>query len=218
MSRFTISHHKNAPQGNHYDLMIEDGKALRTWRIHHTNFESEQSAIPIPDHRVEYLDREGAVSGGRGSVRIWTTGTCEMEVWDDSVIQVRLNSEELHLRLRIFQEKDGPWKVVDATLKLRRIVARHLRGSQIEAAPPAGMHELAKELAGEEGRILSFITRYSRGEEVDWEDAEISESLRGRLQDEWIRWQHPWLEQGRLFHERLGRLGSAARKIRPGGA
>ena len=58
MARFTISHHVNAPEGDHYDLMLEDGKTQRTWRIPHTNFETEQQATALPNHRLDYLDRE----------------------------------------------------------------------------------------------------------------------------------------------------------------
>ncbi len=215
MARFTISRHVDAPEGDHYDLMLEDGKTLRTWRIPHTNFENEQPATALPNHRLEYLDREGEVSGNRGSVTIWTTGNCEREVWNEKVIQVRLNSEEMNRRIRIFQEKSGNWKVVDATTKLRKIVSHHLRSSQIEAAPPAGFAKLSKEVAGEERRILSFISRYSKGEPVNWEEVEVSDSLRNRLEDEWVRWQHPWIEQARHFCDRLARLGTAAGKIRP---
>jgi hypothetical protein len=215
MPRFTISHHTEGPEPDHYDLMIEDGKVLRTWRIQHTNFESVQPAILMPDHRREYLDREGEVSGNRGNLRIWTTGTSEREIWNKNVIQVRLNSEEVNRRLRIFQENQNSWKIVDATTKLRRIVSHHLRSSQIEAAPPSGFHAFSRELAKEERKILSFITRYSRGEQVNWDEASVSESVRTRIQDEWVRWQHPWIEQARHFCERLVRLGSAAGKIRP---
>lgn len=215
MARFTISHHVDAPEGDHYDLMLEDGKTLRTWRIPHTNFEAEQPAKPLPAHRLEYLDREGEISENRGHVTIWTTGNCEREVWNENVIQVRLNSEEINRRIRIYQEKEGKWKVVDATTKLRKIVSHHLRSSQIEAAPPTGFSKLEKELVSEERRILSFISRYSKGEQVDWDEVEVSDKLRNRLKDEWIRWQHPWMEQAGHFCDRLARLGSAAQKIRP---
>ena len=50
--------------------MLEVGPALRTWAL------AEEPAIgkrvraePLPDHRLAYLDYEGEISGGRGSVR-----------------------------------------------------------------------------------------------------------------------------------------------------
>lgn len=53
----------------HFDLMLEDGPALRTWRLH--TWPSAERAIvaeALPPHRPSYLDYEGPISGGRGVV------------------------------------------------------------------------------------------------------------------------------------------------------
>jgi hypothetical protein len=66
----------------HWDLMLEASEVLRTWRL----AEPPQSgravaAEPSFDHRRMYLDYEGPVSGGRGTVTAWDRGTFEAEPW-----------------------------------------------------------------------------------------------------------------------------------------
>ncbi|CAN5184060.1 hypothetical protein BH11PLA2_BH11PLA2_29470 [soil metagenome] len=51
----------------HYDLLLEADGVLKTWRL----AEPPRDGVrvePISDHRLLYLDYEGAVSGNRGSV------------------------------------------------------------------------------------------------------------------------------------------------------
>ncbi len=75
MPRWILLEHVNAPDdpaGRHYDLLVEEGEACRTWRL---------AAIPrvggpavpaeaIAPHRLAWLDHEaGEVSGGRGFAR-----------------------------------------------------------------------------------------------------------------------------------------------------
>jgi hypothetical protein len=60
----------------HFDLMLEDGPVLLTWRL--TDPPVVGRAIPaerIANHRICYLTYEGPVSGGRGSVRRVDGGT-----------------------------------------------------------------------------------------------------------------------------------------------
>ena len=67
MPRFAIlSHDYPVP---HWDLFLEAGPSLRSWRLS-APLEPATSvaAEPVPDHRLDYLDYEGPVSGGRGTV------------------------------------------------------------------------------------------------------------------------------------------------------
>ena len=36
MPRFTISQHTGSKDGDHYDLMLEHGDSLKTWRLANT--------------------------------------------------------------------------------------------------------------------------------------------------------------------------------------
>ena len=68
MPRFVILEHDYPQQ--HWDLMLEAGPVLRTWRL----AEPPDVGRPVAatasfDHRPVYLDYEGPVSGNRGTVQ-----------------------------------------------------------------------------------------------------------------------------------------------------
>lgn len=53
----------------HWDLMLQVGNTLKTWRLLSRPTHGEWiAAESLPEHRLEYLDYEGPVSGNRGSV------------------------------------------------------------------------------------------------------------------------------------------------------
>ncbi len=90
--RFVILHHL-ATAGEHWDLMLEQDQALATWQLL-SEFSGRQScpvlANRINDHRKSYLDYEGPISGGRGVVTRYDSGTYERLIADDSVWIVRI--------------------------------------------------------------------------------------------------------------------------------
>ncbi len=74
MPRFVILCHENH-RGAHFDFMLESGDVLKTWALPQppaSGVEIECEALA--DHRLAYLDYEGPVSGGRGSVARWDRG------------------------------------------------------------------------------------------------------------------------------------------------
>jgi hypothetical protein len=82
MPRYTLLEHHDAPDdpaGLHYDLMVEDGDACRTWRLHSLPPAGggDVTATEIARHRLAWLDAvEEEVSGGRGTVRRIAAGEC----------------------------------------------------------------------------------------------------------------------------------------------
>ena len=80
MPRFVILRH-DAPQGLHFDFLLEVSGVLRTWALPQPPDSGvEMACKALPDHRVEYLDYEGPVSGGRGTVDRWDWGTYGLQV------------------------------------------------------------------------------------------------------------------------------------------
>jgi hypothetical protein len=68
MPRFVLLEHDHPTL--HWDLMLECGDALRTWRLDRVpTVAATISVEPLPDHRLAYLEYEGPVSGDRGTVR-----------------------------------------------------------------------------------------------------------------------------------------------------
>lgn len=75
--RFVILHHRQEGS-EHWDLMLERGEVLWTWRLDRDPLDPRNYPIPaerIGDHRKAYLTYEGPISGGRGTVRRVDQGT-----------------------------------------------------------------------------------------------------------------------------------------------
>jgi len=73
MPRFVILEHDHPVL--HWDLMLETGEALKTWRLAGPPTTGLRiAALYLAEHRRDYLDYEGPVSGGRGSVKRWDRG------------------------------------------------------------------------------------------------------------------------------------------------
>ena len=77
--RYVILHHEGVAHP-HFDLMVETGpgSTLASWRLNKWPVEQTMDAERLADHRREYLDYEGPVSGNRGVVRRVEAGKCEI--------------------------------------------------------------------------------------------------------------------------------------------
>jgi hypothetical protein len=94
MPRFVILEHDHPTR--HWDLMLEAGAVLRTWRLTTPPEPGrEVEAIPSFDHRLLYLDYEGPVSGNRGTVRRWDAGTFEWETETPERAEFRLDGSRV---------------------------------------------------------------------------------------------------------------------------
>jgi len=76
MPRFVILEHDWPAQ--HWDLLLEAGGVLRACRLLAEPGPGRTvPAEPNFDHRLMYLDFEGPLTGDRGSVKRWDSGTFE---------------------------------------------------------------------------------------------------------------------------------------------
>jgi hypothetical protein len=94
--RFVIQEHRTS-EGTHWDLMLERAGALKTWSLESEPPDTgpfEIRAIQHFDHRLLYLDFEGEISGGRGSVRIHDGGAFEAE-WSGERVRLKLFGQRL---------------------------------------------------------------------------------------------------------------------------
>ncbi|MEX0725219.1 MAG: DNA polymerase ligase N-terminal domain-containing protein [Planctomycetaceae bacterium] len=100
MPRYVVLTHDHPAL--HWDLMLECGDVLRTWRLNTPPVEGEiVLAEAIPDHRRMYLDYEGPVSHNRGTVSRWDCGSYEGDVDDDNRIEIDVRGEKLSGRLSL---------------------------------------------------------------------------------------------------------------------
>ncbi len=93
----------------HWDFLAEADGVLRAWRL----LAEPVVGVDIPvetnvDHRLLYLDYEGPVSGGRGSVSRWDAGTCDWLISNKDRVELALQGAKLkgHTLLR---RVDGAW-------------------------------------------------------------------------------------------------------------
>lgn len=96
----------------HWDLMLEAGEVLRTWRLAAPPRPGGEVAAEASfDHRKTYLDYEGPVSGNRGTVTAWDRGTYEQfsEVPAPDRIVVELEGARLHGTATLRQDEAGAW-------------------------------------------------------------------------------------------------------------
>ncbi len=116
MPRFVILKHSpgsSGPRKLHWDLMLERAGVLQTWALATLPGESIEpiSAIQLPDHRLEYLEYQGPVSGHRGTVKHVERG--EYEVLDDSpsTLKIKLAGQSLNVvaTLRASATEPNQW-------------------------------------------------------------------------------------------------------------
>jgi hypothetical protein len=81
--RYVVLRHDGISEP-HFDVMIEaaPGGALHTWRVPSWPPRGGEVFERLPDHRRDYLDYEGPVSGNRGTVRRVEAGVCEARPGD----------------------------------------------------------------------------------------------------------------------------------------
>ena len=214
MARYTISHHTGAKEGDHYDLMLEQESALKTFRFRIPSFMNLQSIQAIKDHRKQYLDYEGEISGGRGRVRIWDTGIYLVDVWSETRIQIAIAGKQMKTRLRI-DRMEGEWTLGDATSAVRKTAASFLREGGLDQAPTAELEGLRRCLLDEEQKIMALLDQFTRAAEVDWPLLDVDPELRRRLGSHKARWQHPWLVAAKAYADKLERLGRLLGDGRP---
>ncbi|MFZ5828903.1 MAG: DNA polymerase ligase N-terminal domain-containing protein [Planctomycetota bacterium] len=95
MPQFAILRH-DSPRGVHWDFFLEVGDALRTWSLPSPPAVGESMICEsLGEHRLEYLDYQGPISGDRGHVIRWDRGSYQWlrDVADD--VQVRLEGDWL---------------------------------------------------------------------------------------------------------------------------
>jgi len=106
--RFVI--HKHTQEGqSHWDLMIEWGDKLKTWRLENPpeKFSSQKTkAIPIFDHDKKFLTYQGPVNNRKGKVEIADNGEYELIYKNDCCIELIFNGRILngHFRLSCIAE------------------------------------------------------------------------------------------------------------------
>lgn len=118
-ARIVVLHHQGIEQP-HFDLMIQPkpGAALLTWRC--ATWPPGLSAVEGPaieltrlrDHRSQYLDYEGPVSGDRGQVLRTFSAQCQVTVGERQIDVREFDPPQAFARLELRQESGELWWLV----------------------------------------------------------------------------------------------------------
>jgi len=114
--RFVIQEH-TTPEGVHWDLMLEQGEVLATFRLDgppQVAREGRVHAVQIFDHPLRFLTHEGPVQKGTGRVRIVDRGTCDASE-GDGVITLELQGETLRGRFELTRIEGPTWQLAPRT-------------------------------------------------------------------------------------------------------
>ncbi len=113
--RFVVLRH--AQDGHHhFDLMIDSGPALATWKMSQppeTTCASPQDCLRLPDHRRRYLDYQGPLPDNRGEVSRHDDGHCIVHSCSAVCWEVTFFGRELlgHVRLERRTQSGDDWSL-----------------------------------------------------------------------------------------------------------
>jgi bifunctional non-homologous end joining protein LigD len=105
--RFVVQEH--SARRLHWDLRLEHDGAAASWAIPNgipMDPKQNRKAIRTEDHPLEYLTWEGEIPKGEygaGTMRVWDSGTYELEKWTDEKVMADFEGEKLRGRYAIFR-------------------------------------------------------------------------------------------------------------------
>jgi len=111
MPRFVIQEHHATKL--HYDFRLEMDGALKSWAVPKApskKADIKRLAIHVEDHQLDYIDFEGEIeegSYGAGAVKIWDSGTYEIESKKNDKIVFFLHGKKLEGRYTLLKMKWG---------------------------------------------------------------------------------------------------------------
>jgi bifunctional non-homologous end joining protein LigD len=92
-SRFVIQRHEREGEPVHWDLMLESGEILETYRVGVPPEEWGKESVKaekILDHPLKFLSYEGSVNKGKGRVKIADSGTYRLISQNESRLTLDL--------------------------------------------------------------------------------------------------------------------------------
>jgi hypothetical protein len=120
ITRFALLRHEVSDdfgRASHWDLLLERDEHCWTWSLAELpgGFLGEAAlgrveALRLPDHRTQYLEYEGPVSGGRGDVRRELEGACHWIEVSGVRVRVELRSINHVVKLVLEHVAGEQWR------------------------------------------------------------------------------------------------------------
>ncbi len=102
--KFVVHEHQKRDEPVHWDLMLEYGETLKTFRLNCAPGDVANRpclAMPIPDHDTRFLTYEGPVQKGLGQVKQVDHGTYQSIHMTQHAWTVSLKGRVLHARVKL---------------------------------------------------------------------------------------------------------------------
>ena len=120
MPRYVILRHETPKSDRgpvHWDFMLEQGDLLRTWALaEEPSCGRDIAANQLADHRLDYLDYEGPISGDRGNVKRLDVGEYESVSESADELCVALAGRELAGKVALRREgRTQRWRFTFST-------------------------------------------------------------------------------------------------------
>jgi bifunctional non-homologous end joining protein LigD len=109
--RFVV--HEHHARNLHWDLRLEHDGALASWAVPKgvpDDPRHNRLAVRTEDHPLEYIDFHGEIpagSYGAGTMKIWDSGTYDLEKWRQDEVIVNFHGRRLSGRYALFQTGKG---------------------------------------------------------------------------------------------------------------
>jgi bifunctional non-homologous end joining protein LigD len=116
--RFVIQRHTRDGERPHWDLMLENGTVLETYRVclpPEDWCDKPAEAVRIFDHPLKFLSYEGSVNKGKGRVEIADCGTYRILKRDDKRQLLEFAGNVLNGKFVLSQIKNAEWKFSHST-------------------------------------------------------------------------------------------------------
>jgi hypothetical protein len=110
MSQRFVIHKHTLGNETHWDLMIEDGDKLKTWRLENPPEKlanKKTKATPIFDHDKKFLTYQGPVNNGKGNVEIVDEGTCAIQSAAEKELKINFDGRKLKNNFRLVQQENN---------------------------------------------------------------------------------------------------------------
>jgi hypothetical protein len=116
--QFVVHAHKKIDVPVHYDLMLERGESLQTFRLELPPDRIKKrscEAIKINDHPRRFLFYEGSVHGGRGRIKMVDCGTYQLVGDDENRLELEFWGQLLNGRFVLKHIDGDTWQFEDLT-------------------------------------------------------------------------------------------------------
>jgi hypothetical protein len=113
--KFVVQKHQRNSQAPHWDLMLESGGILETYRLPLPPEKWLKEAIEtvkIFDHPIRFLSYEGPVNEGKGRVDIADRGTYRIIIENENQRKLWFDGKLLRGQYRFCLTKDDRWELM----------------------------------------------------------------------------------------------------------